>query len=546
MKPASLGPAGLALAAALALCVLTPPDIRGLSLAAVSVLALIAAFATSGAWASSAAFRSLLLMLPAAMIAGRAGIAPGKAVEPVACLGLAVLAGLSASALPGLLDRIVPMLAVFVAWLGGRALYEVFWGFPALAAQLRGTAVDPALINRVEQGRPYGGFITPAALGCALVVMIPPVAAWSMGRKGWQRTAGLAAAGLGAAGLVATFSVTAMTALCGSLALFSLRKRRVLRVAAVAGAVLAAGIIFAGILRPDAVFNPTRTDSPWRLRVGNVRIALEIARDHPLLGAGPGGYGEAFPLYRSAGDNESHHAHDLPAELAAEWGIPMGAALSLAFFAAFLWPVLRVGGDSGTAASGCTIGLAAFALHNVADFTAFVPSLLVVASLLRGCVAEAETRERSPWPARALAIAVALGIAALATTSGLARDALFEARSAAISGDHATGLRLAARAAALAPWDPDAPAVSAAARMAAGSTEPDIALADADRAVSLAPARASLRWLRARARSAAGDSAGAFGDLDTAARLYPAHDSYATEAAALADALRKAREAAPK
>src|SRR6185503_1023543 len=142
-----------------------------------------------------------------------------------------------------------------------------------------------------------------------------------------------------------------------------------------AGTALAIGLAVAaaGIARPDAVFAPGRADSPWSLRAGNVRVALEIARAHPLFGVGPGGYAEAFPQYRREGDNESRHAHDLPAELMAEWGIPAGLALSALFFWIFLSPLVALDKAAQTFGSGLAVGLAAFAIHNLVDFTAFLP-----------------------------------------------------------------------------------------------------------------------------------------------------------------------------
>ena len=80
--------------------------------------------------------------------------------------------------------------------------------------------------------------------------------------------------------------------------------------------------------------------------------------------------------------------------------------------------------------------------------------------------------------------------------------------------------------------------------MAAGTNE--AALDDAERAVRRAPSRASARVVRARARAASGDSAGAYTDLVEAQRLYPLHSDYTVERDALAAALEKASEAAPR
>jgi hypothetical protein len=80
--------------------------------------------------------------------------------------------------------------------------------------------------------------------------------------------------------------------------------------------------------------------------------------------------------------------------------------------------------------------------------------------------------------------------------------------------------------------------------MAAGAN--DAALHDGERAVRRAPSRAAARVVRARARAASGDSAGAYADLVEARRLYPLRPDYAAQRDALAVALEKASEAAPR
>lgn len=549
MRPTSLGPAGLALAAVLALCVIAPPEVRGSGLAAAALFIAVAAVATGGIATKSLASRWVVALIPLVLLASRTAIAPGEVVRPAACLLLAAFAGIAAAAGGTGADRLAWLYGAVVAWAGGRALYEAIWGLAAWAAEVRasapqGSALD--VLNRLEQGRPYGGFVTPAALGCLLAMTIPAVAAWSLGMRGKARAAGFGAVLLGSAGLIATRSLSAMLALGVALLLAALRGRLAPRALAVATAVIAVSVIGVGIVRHDAVFVPTREDSPWRLRAGNVRIALAIARDHPLLGVGPGGYAEAFPQYRSTGDNESRHAHDLPAELVAEWGIPAGLALSALFFWIFLSPVVFGSGDPRTLHAGLAVGLAAFALHNVVDFTAFLPSLLFVAAVTRGLLAKPVTSEPGAIPQRVGWAVLVLAVAASAAASGLSQDALFHAREAAVAGDHAEALRLAQRAERLAPWEVDPSMLQAAARMAAGPNEPARSLADADRAVALAPERASARWLRARVRSASGDAPGAYADTVEAARLYPMRPEYAAQAASLSEALRKASAGAPR
>jgi O-antigen ligase len=545
VKQQLLGPAGLALVAVLVVCVVAPPEVLGSGWAAMALF--VAAAAVSITAAGSPATFWLLAAVPLALVAVRMAIAPGEAVEPTVCILLAAFAGISAAQLEKHDEIFARVFAALVAFAGARALYETIWGLSSMAERVRESmpAGDTlSALGRLEQGRPYGGFATPAALGCFFIMTIPAVAAWALGKRGRLRLFGLGAVALGASGLIATRSVTAMAALAVALALAALRGRVAPKLLASSAAVIALAIIAFGIVRPDAVFAPSRTDSPWRLRAGNVRVALEIARDHPLAGVGPGGFAEAFPQYRKAGDNESRHAHDLPAELSAEWGVPAGLALSALFFWVFVGPVVGRSGDPRTFASGLAVGVAAFAIHNVADFTAFLPSLLIFAAVSRGLIAKVAVSERAALTVRAAWIAVAVVVAVVAAGAGLSREALFQAREEARAGDHAAALRFARRAERLAPWDADPPQFAAGARMAAGDN--DGALHDAERAVRRAPTRAAARVVRARARAASGDSGGAYADLVEAQRLYPLHPDYAVERDALAAVLEKAGGAAPR
>ena len=101
-----------------------------------------------------------------------------------------------------------------------------------------------------------------------------------------------------------------------------------------------------------------------------------------MLGVGPGAFAEVYPSVLRPGGNEVRHAHDLPLELTAELGIPLGLLATAAFGLAFLGPLLRRTRPGGWRL-GVAVGLAAFAIQNLGDFTAFFPSLLWLAALLR-------------------------------------------------------------------------------------------------------------------------------------------------------------------
>jgi len=542
-----VGLPALALVALLVAGIAFPPEIHGLGLAAMAVLTTLAVLASTGATAPAS--RWIWAAVPAVLVATRLGIAPGEAVEPAATMLLAALAGVAASGIAMPADLLAKLFGLGLAVVSLRALYERMWGLASWAEEVRANvpaASAAAILNRLEQGRPYAGFLTPAALGCFLAMTIPPVVGWALGKRGSARAFGLGVAAAGAAALLTTRSVTAMAALAGAVTLAGLRGRISRRV--LAGTALAIGLAVtaAGIARPDAVFAPGRADSPWSLRAGNVRVALEIARAHPLFGVGPGGYAEAFPQYRREGDNESRHAHDLPAELMAEWGIPAGLALSALFFWLFVAPVVRASSPIRSFPFGLSVGLAAFALHNVVDFTAFLPSLLVLAVVSRGWLAAPPVVALGTPRWRVATIALTGGLAIVAAGSGFGREALFDARQSAAAGDHETALADALRARRAAPWDPDPPQLEAEARMAGTDRDIGAALAAADRAVARAPSRAAARRVRARVRAAAGDAAGAYADLVEASRLYPVSPDYAPERDALEEAIGRARAGAPR
>jgi len=81
--------------------------------------------------------------------------------------------------------------------------------------------------------------------------------------------------------------------------------------------------------------------------------------------------------------------------------------------------------------------------------------------------------------------------------------------------------------------------------LAAGAGQEEAA-DDAELAVRRAPSRGAARIVRSRSRTLAGDSTGAYADLVEAQRLYPMNEDYLAQRNALAAALEKASEAAPR
>ena len=555
-------PARLLLPILIVLLPLLPPETRGESMAGAAVLiALLALLVRS---ADRDASRALLLAI-AVSAAAVVFLYPASASVPLAAAVLAGAAGIHVAALPRAVrwSPFVPAsLAAAAALVSLHALSQKLWGLRSLAERVLAMPGIPdreAILARLGEGRAFAAFPTPAALGGFLALALPVTVALALEARQRARIALLGAAALELAGLLCSASATAAAALLGALALAAL-SRNISRRALVAGGICVLLVIVAiAAMRGSEVLDPDHPGSPWSLRAGNFRAAWAMAVDHPWTGVAPGGFGGALPAYLRPGDNETRYAHDLPLQLAAETGFPAAAFLSMLFLALFLRPVFsRCGEGAPRWLAGARVGLAAFALHNLADFTAFLPSMLWLAALLRGAASEAADEKRAGEPSpgddlRRGLLAGALAAAAVTALAGFGWNARIEARERLAMGAFDQAVASARRAAALAPWDSEAEIARAQALLARGSAARrdagDLreALEAADRAVSLDPLRPGARDTRARTRAALGDLPGAYADFSEAARLYPLRADYSRRRDEIAAALpgRAARKGAP-
>ncbi len=529
---------------------LFPPETRGESMAGCALLILLLA-ALAGVGRRGGA--GLVAAAASAWALSLVAVAPGAVPAPVALGLLAAAGGLAAARLPTRV-RLHPALPHALAVAGGLAalhgLIQFGGGLEAAAARVAEQAALPdraAVLERLREGRAFAGFATPAALGGFLALALPVTVALAVERGGRARAVLVALALVQGAGLVAAGSATALAALAGALALAAITRAGIPR-RRLAAALLAVALAIVAVvaLRGARLIDPDDPGSPWRLRAGNLRIAWQVFADRPWLGAGPGGYAELYPAYRTPGDNEARHAHDLPLELLAEAGVPGLLLLGGLFFAAFLGPLLRRrAAPTARWVTGVHVGLAAFAIQNLADFTAYFASLLWLAALLRGATGggtEADLPRRArPLPLLPVAgLAVVAAAALVAAAGGLAWNARVAARYAAAAGDPGEALRLAGRATRLAPWEADGWLLRAGARLdAAGKgglarEHVDEALEAAERAVRVSPVRPAARALRGRLREALGDVPGAFADFRAAASGYPMDTNYAEQRARLA------------
>jgi O-Antigen ligase len=539
-------------AALLAGAALLPPEIHPVSAVLCTVLLgsaaiVLAVLPTAGgvrppAW--------LPLLAPIGLAAILACSCRARAVDQTAALLLLVLAAL----LGGRAGRTAEgrrTLALTFVTLGCAAailaLLQRFVTYPALDRALRAAASEGAgaALVRLQAGRPTGPFSLPAALGGFLAITLPiTLAAGAVARAGrgaaGRRGAILAATALQGYALFLTRSFGALGAATLGLLLLLPRlapaaSRRRLLAAGLLLLLLAAGGWFLHARRAEIGARPG--GDPLSLRAGNWSAAMRMMADHPLLGVGPGSFGTAYTRYLRPGMNETRYAHDSYLQAAAEWGLWILAPLAglLASFGA----ALRSSRRRADAALPFLAGAAAFLVHNLVDFTAYLPGVAIPASLALGLGlgaagdggAPAVRRRTAPIAWRAGSATLLAGLL-IALALGQARALLLMQRAGRAGGAEDRGGTIVAmmnRAIEARRWDPEPHAFLAQWVLAHGMDRPDLrsrGRTAAERAVRLDREAAILHYTRALYDRADGVPAAAYREADTAHRLYPLKPLY--------------------
>jgi O-antigen ligase len=538
----------LVLAAALcAAAALLPPEIHPAGRVVVHLIAAAAALALGFArdGAPPLLRRAALLLLPPA-IAAFALASGGRArgldeVFAFAAFVLAVLLGRRLAAQPDGSPGVAVLLALLGLAVSIQAILQHHWAYPQAAAALR-SAADPgadSFLVRLEAGRPAGPFSLPAALAGFLALSLPmTLAALRSASSARLRTLCVTALAAQAYALLLTRSLGGLLAATVALALGAAGGRaRTGRVVLAAALVFAAGAAFFVYAR-RAEIGARPGGDPISLRLGNWRVALEMIRDHPILGVGPGRFAPFYPRYVRPGMNETQFAHNSYLQIAATWGAWTLPPLALLALGAC---VARRGrqGPAGAAAAAAGVG---FLLHNACDFTFFLPGVALPAAVLLGVGSAAPRKvgaggaDDEPGPGavrgamgRIAAIGCALLFFAHAGTSDRAAWRLDRARTAALRGETGEAEREAIAAAKAYPIDPDPWAFLAQSLLARQATGPQAEARRGEaaaRAVRLEPESAILHHTLALDRAAAQDPAGAFLEEERAHRLFPEKPLY--------------------
>jgi hypothetical protein len=568
----SVSPAVVALAAAafLITSALRPPEIHSVSRAALGLLAPVAVLACVAAWdAARARFASAapVLAVCAAFLAanGWLGLQPHGSIvaaERIAMAGAAFFVfreltrgaggGPDAGRLP---PRSVGLL--LLALIGCASALVALWqkahGLEAIASAVRGSDLPfrEEMLARVDSGRVFGTVLLPGSLAGLLSLSLPATVSLALGAAARRTSRALiiAMACVQVAALILTGSVAGMAALALAAAAtaWTTAARRRIRLAVTAAVCLAGAALLAGTIASRgfdwrALSDPAH---PAGQRLGNWMAAGRMLAERPILGGGGGAYAALYPLYRREGMNESRHAHNSYLEMAVEYGpLALPVILVLAMAVMGRWRAACRG--SPGMAIACA-GLPAFLLHNLVDFTAYQPGVLIPCAALAGIAWDAgargpgrqdrtatagamESGSRGPAASRLrvagiLACAAAAAfLAAHAVADGLGGILAERADDQLGRGDVESGiasLRLAGR---LCPANPAPPGTLAAVLVARG--RPAEALEYARRARALDPCSARAEYLLGSALLRTGEFTRAYVHLARASDLYPLDEGY--------------------
>ncbi|MBI4914800.1 MAG: hypothetical protein HY825_03060 [Acidobacteria bacterium] len=438
-------------------------------------------------------------------------------------LGAVMLFGLTRVAAPG--DRVVDSVALAIAATSLVALGQWASGLGG-ALEMVDTlapALREAAATRLAGGRVFGTSALPGHFAALLLLAVPLLASRVAGTRGrWRVTRALVLLPLAVA-----FALTRSLAgflVGGALVPLAAAGRGVRRWHVVAAGAIAVAAVGVAATRADL----GRLE-PLALRWVNWRTTAGVAAAHPWTGVGLGGVGQAGLVLPGAAENITPYTHNTWLQLVAELGLA-GVGVVVAGAWAIAGLIRRSLADHRPLA----LAVAVLPLHNLVDFSAYAPEVVLPWAFLAGALASRSAPAPArPVPAAALVPVLALGC--LLSTAG------WRAETGLARATAGPPAETAERALAAARWTPWAltPVLVAADALRSGSGS-----ADALRATDAA--LADRWWVRPRSAAWAESRAmlllaqGRPGEAEVWAREARRRAPHRGELAALEDACRLA------
>lgn len=406
---------GLAAVVLVATLALRPEERRLISPGWAGVALLVLAVAWAVALDHELAFRHTLLFVLAAALFGlsrRAG--PSDELLAVLALGIAATVVVAVVQIGGGLERAQATVA-------------------GIAPELRDLAAQ-----RLAVGRASGTAALPGHFA-VLLVMAAPLLWWRLAReRGWRRILWGGALLGAAAGVVLSRSLAGVLVAVAVTVLAIAARRQRWQAVAAGGALLALIAASTLLLRTDVA----RLE-PVRLRWINWQTTAWVLVHHPILGVGLGGVGQAGLLAPNAATNITPYAHNSYLQLAAELGLP-GAVL----LAAGVWALARLVAAGRREHLPLALAVTVLPLHNVIDFSAYAPEVMLPWAVLAGTLA-ARVADLPPRPLPSWLLVPVLGGTVILSAAAWRSEVLL---NVAYTSPPQSAVTAAQQAARWAPW----------------------------------------------------------------------------------------------
>jgi hypothetical protein len=424
----------------------------------------------------------LLLLGVSWVVASDHELAPGHSLLALAA---ALLFALARRAAPN--DRLVGFLALGLALTSVVALAQALGGLErarALVATLPPAWREAAAI-RLAGGRAFGTSALPGHFAALLLLAVPLVV-----ERGW-RASRWARAGWGAALLLIVAATVLTRSLAAPLVAGVLLLPLLLRTLRSRPAQLAAGVILIVAAVAVAARGDVSRLEPLRLRWVNWRTTAWVLAQHPWLGVGLGGVGQAGLVSPTAPANITPYTHNTYLQLLAEFGLA-GAG----FLAAGVWGLVRLIRHGFAAHPGLALAVAAIPLHNLVDFSAYAPEVLLPWAVLAGTLA-GRTSAPPARPARGGVLLIVAGAGALLATLAWRGEVEMDS---AVSAPPSQAVGRALAAASWTPWAVTPLELAAGAAVQGGAPADTLASVDARLAARAWVRPRSASWAESRSR----------------------------------------------
>lgn len=273
-------------------------------------------------------------------------------------------------------------------------IYQYFIGFPRTEEFLREYGAASGLTSnqiadaasKLKYRRAFSTMFSPNIMACYIAMVIPVGLDLFMGSRKGRVLYGVLI-GVMVLALFLTKSAGGVVAFASGILIYAIAKKRSRfsgRHAAAALLVIVVLSLFGAWIIASRSDNAFGVGNSFSKRLDYWHSAIDITGRSPVIGNGAGSFEILYSQYKREGSDEVRYAHNLFLQVLAETGIVGAASLTLFFFLFLQKCLSGLRRAENEFIPGIIAGGAAFLVHNMIDFSFFIPETAVVFFLYLG------------------------------------------------------------------------------------------------------------------------------------------------------------------